>query len=222
MDTPDVHPLLLHCWKSPNLETKLTYYLSCYIAELFPILKHCWRIPPLITLLKSSKPWIITDFYTCLVTLLSRSHSRIILDVYLVSFFRWVVSNLIKLLSHILSFYIAQLFTILKNSWRYPVVIHCWKALNLEVLLTYTLSYYIAELFLITKHCRCVPSHNILLKSSQSLNLDDVQLVFLLCWAVPNLKTMLTYTLSYYMLELFLILKHCRCVLCHNTLLKSS
>ena len=136
----DVYLVLLQCWTVPNIITVLSHILSYYNAELFPILKHCGCIPPFITLLKSSKPWIITDFYTCLVTLLSRSHSRITPDVSPFSLFRWVVSNLIKMLSDILSFYIVQLFTILKNSWRYHVIIHCWKALNLEVLLTYTLS----------------------------------------------------------------------------------
>ena len=118
--------------------------------------------------------------------------------------------------------------------------LHCWAIHNLKkvlaipchsTLLKSSQSGSFVDLYLVLLHClavpnnktlRCVPCQNTLLKSSQSWNLADVQLVFIHCWAVPNLETMLAYTLSYYNPELLLILKHFRCVPCHNTLLKSS
>ena len=64
----------------------------------------------------------------------------------------------------------------------------------------YNLSYYIAGKLPILKN-------------------TDVLPVLLHCWAVPNLETLLTYTLSYYIAELFLILEHCWVIFCFNTIL---
>ena len=178
LNSADVSPELLHCWAVPNLVTSLSHILSYYNSELFSVLKHCRCTPSLNTLLKSSKTWnleiLLTYYLSCYIAELF--HSGNIPDVYLVSLLRWAVSNPKKLLSRILSFYVAEIFTILKHFWVisclitmlsysqfwnpadvYPVIIHCWNAPNVETLLTYTLSYYIAELFPIFKQCWRIP-----------------------------------------------------------------
>ena len=53
------------------------------------------------------------------------------------------------MLSHILSYYIAELFPILYIADVYLVLLHCSAIPNPKTLLTYTLSYYIAEMFLV-------------------------------------------------------------------------
>ena len=112
------------------------------------------------------------------------------------------------------------------RSWNladvYLVLVHCWDIPNLKTLLSDILSYYNAELFRILKQCRCMPCHKTLLKISQPWNIADVYFVFLHRWAVLNPIMFVSYNLSYYNAELFPFLKHCRCIPCHNTLLKSS
>ena len=61
-----------------------------------------------------------------------------------------------------------------------------------------------------------------LLSYSQSRKIADVYLVLIHCWAIPNPKTLLTYTLSCYIAELFPSLKHCADILYLVMLLKCS
>ena len=83
------------------------------------------------------------------------------------------IPNPITLVSHMLSYYIAELFPILKPCWCIPclitllksshswnfadvlaVLLHCWAVAHLITLLRHTLSFYVAEIFPILKHCR--------------------------------------------------------------------
>ena len=75
------------------------YTPSYFLSELFPMLKHCWcKLCPT-TLLRCSWSWNIADVYIgCLITLLSWSPPKISLN-------------------HILSYYKAELFPILKHWW---------------------------------------------------------------------------------------------------------
>ena len=103
------------------------------------------------------------------------------------------------------------------------------------------LSRYFAELFPILRLWWCLPELFTLLKCSQLWNIADVNPVLLLCWDVPNLKIVLTNTLShynslivfklktvlrniltYYNAELFSILRHCGWTPWLFTLLRSS
>ena len=163
-NTVDVYSVFLHCWKAPNLETLVMYYLACYIAELFPIFKLYWGIFYFITLLRCSQSWNTANVYTVLLhcwavpkleTLVTYTLSYYIAeiyqcwtiaDLYLVILHCCTVPNLITLLSHILSYYIAELFGTLKHCWCIPCFSHCWKVPNLETLLTYYLACHIAEL----------------------------------------------------------------------------
>ena len=128
---------------------------------------------------------------------------------YTLSFsFCWTVPNLITFLSHILSYFIAELYRILTHCWGKSKIItlHRWTIPNLNTMLRYTLPCYIAELFPNLKHSSSITCLITLLRCSQSWNIADVYLVFLDWWDFPNLETLLTFTLSYYIAELFLIL----------------
>ena len=100
----------------------------------------------------------------------------------------WTVPNLTILLSHILSYYLAEIFPILKHCWCvpylctlqrssqswntadvYPDLLHCWAVPNLKTLLTYTLCYYMAELYPILVHCRTRVYLNTLLSVSRNV-----------------------------------------------------
>ena len=71
----------------------------------------------------------------------------------------------------------------------------------------FTLSCYIAEVFPILEHCCCVPCFIIWLRDSQSWNIPDLYPVSLQYWDVPYLETFPTFTLSYYIIHLFLVLE---------------
>ena len=121
----DVYLVFLHCWAIPNPKTSLMYFLYFYNAEMLAMLNYCRRIPWLFRLLRFSQSWNLVILHC------------------------WIVPNFLNLMSHTLSFYIAELFPILKHCWRILCLFRLLRCPNLETLLTYILSYYIAELFLI-------------------------------------------------------------------------
>ena len=161
----DVYLVFVHCCDNPNLTTKLTHTPSFYVAELFLILKPCWSLQ---------------------------------------------------------SLYIAGLFPLLKHCWQYSVISCCWAVPHLITLLTYTLSWYIAGLLAILKQSWCGTCLLTLLICSQTCNVADVYPVRLHCWAVTHLMTLLTYTLSCYNADAFPIPTICWCVPCPLIGLKGS
>ena len=96
--------------------------------------------------------------------------------------------------SHILSYFIAELYPILTHCWgkSKTITLHRRTIPNLNTMLRYTLPCYNAELFPNMKHSSSIPCLITLLRCSQSWNIADVYLVFLDCWDFPNLKTLLT------------------------------
>ena len=80
---------------------------------------------------------------------------------------------------------------------------------NLNELSTFTLSCYNAEVFPILEHCCCVPCFIIWLRDSHTWNIPDLYPVSLQGWDIPNLETMLLYTLSNFKSEKFPFLKPC-------------
>ena len=105
-----------------------------------------------------------------------------------------------SLLSCFPSYNIAEAYFILLLSCDVP---------NLEALLMYTLFDYNAKKLPILKYCCCIIYLVILLSCFPSYNNAEAYFIFLLCCDVPNLETLLTYTLTCYIAELFPILKHC-------------
>ena len=186
----EVYAALSLCWAIPNINTMLMYTLLHYTAELYPIIKHCWRLYNVITLLSDSQfflPWwAIPNLNTpCPLTLLGWSEKWNKAELYVVILHCWSVPSRIRKLKHILPYYIAELFPILKNGWSLHcliillsyspskknanvnvVLLHCCDIANLRTLLTYTLSCYMAELIPILKHCWPIPSHVLLLMCS--------------------------------------------------------
>ena len=140
-----------------------------------------------------------------------------------------------------LSNYIAEMFPTLKHCWYvpclitllrcsqpwnindvYPVLLHCCAIPNLETKLISTLSYYNAKLFQILEHCwgKACPKNCWFVPNL--MNTAETYRVFLRCWDVPNVKTLLVSTLSNYLAELFQRLKHCCCLVTIQSYSQSS
>ena len=77
-----------------------------------------------------------------------------------------------------------------------------------------TLFDYIAEKLPILKYCCCIICLVTLLSFFPFYNIAEAYFFFLLCWDVLNLETLLMYTLTCYIAELFSILKHCWWIRC--------
>ena len=111
-----------------------------------------------------------------------------------------------------------------------PIVLLCWAVPQLKTLLRHFSTYYNGELFQHLRHCwyiafpitllgcsqekYCIflPCHITLLSCSPSHNIAEAYFVLLQCWTIPNIETLLMYTLSCYIAELFQNMKPCRSI----------
>ena len=174
------------------------YTLYLYIVEKFPTLKHCSRIP-------------------CPATLLSCSQFGNFASVYLIVLHCWEVPNIKTLLSYYLSCYFTALLSFLKHCWEryclirllrrsrflkiadvHRVLLNCSSVPNLKILLRHIYSFYNVEKFPIAEKCWRISRLVAMLSCSQFENFLNVYLIVLHCWEVPNLETLLTYSLSCY------------------------
>ena len=99
------------------------------------------------------------------------------------------------------------------NTEAYPVLMHwwvvdsililCWSTACFNTLLSFTQHFYIAELYPILIHCWGIPYLITLLCNSQKLKHCWATPNFNTYWAIPNPKTLLRYTLSYYIAKQF-------------------
>ena len=100
------------------------------------------------------------------------------------------------------------------HSWKIAktqlILLLFWTVPKFETLLLYTLSLFIAEKFLTLKHCWPISCPILLLSCSNFWNFGNTNPMYLFCWDVPKLETLLTQYLSYYFVALFPPLKHCK------------